>query len=125
MTGGGGGGGGSGASLNDASLANLLAPVIYTLRTDGVVQYDDDGANADYTYSATPTDFEVRATLISGNTPGGTFGTWMSLGSVARAWSYSASGSSKSCLMTIEIRRASDFSLVTSATISMSYDNGA
>jgi hypothetical protein len=123
--GGGGGGGGSSILIQNADVSNLLAQCGIIFRTDGVVQYDDDGINIDYTYSSTPTDFEIRATLISGTAPVGTFGSWLSLGSIARSWYYAASGAIKNCLITFEARRVSDFVVVETASVSLTYENGA
>lgn len=61
--------------------------------------------------------YEVRATVQSGSLTGGTTGTWLAL-DTSRSWSrIRTSTGSSSCSLLIEIRRASDGTVVDSATI--------
>lgn len=53
-------------------------------------------------------DYEVRATLVSGDTPTGTLNTWQ-VCSTDRSWSVTATGGGgiqSSCVLTIELRDA-------------------
>lgn len=62
--------------------------------------------------------FEVRATVLSGDTPPGFIGTWLSLAS-SWTWGWTAEDSPKGCDLTIEIRGAVDHVVVDSATITL------
>jgi hypothetical protein len=62
--------------------------------------------------------YEVRATLLGGNTPTGTLGTWLSL-DVNRQWSLNNINYDRECDLLIEIRRKSDGVIVASGTVNI------
>jgi hypothetical protein len=62
--------------------------------------------------------YQVRATLVSGRPPAGTFGTWLPL-SDAWTWGYAGATTEKECNITIEIRRASDGVIVGSGSVDL------
>lgn len=73
----------------------------------------------------TASDYEVRATQVSdtitgtGTSATGTLNTWMNLGT-SRSWTVAATASSNTArrwVLTIEIRRASDLTVLDTATI--------
>lgn len=69
--------------------------------------------------SAAGGNYEVRATLQSGDTPIGTLGSWLSLGT-NRGWTLSQSGvGTKTCDLLIEIRLTSSGLVLDSATITL------
>lgn len=65
--------------------------------------------------------YEVRASIVSGSVTSGTTGSWLSLAST-RTWTVERSGigaGTTTCVLTIEIRRASDGTVMDSATVTM------
>lgn len=62
--------------------------------------------------------YEVRATVSSGDTPPGTIGSWISLG-ISSTWGWTAQDTEKSCDLLIEIRTVVGHVTVDSATISL------
>lgn len=60
--------------------------------------------------------YDVRATLASGDTPDGTLGTWLNLGST-RTWGWTNQAAPVTCNLTVEIRRVSDSVVVDTATV--------
>jgi hypothetical protein len=97
----------------------------YELQADGDIQTYHGGTNGDSGDWITPksasgaSSYEVRATLLSGTTPAGTLGSWLAL-SVARSWSLSRSTiGTTTCDLTVEIRRASDGTILTSQTVTI------
>lgn len=70
--------------------------------------------------SAAGAAYEARATVVSGSLSSGTTGSWLSLGTT-RDWNVSrGSVGLSTCILTIEIRRASDSVVIDSATITLS-----
>lgn len=68
------------------------------------------------------TDYQVRATYQSGNTPtGDALSSWLSLGTT-RSWSLSVGtgGGTKDGFILVEIRRVSDSVVIDSATVEIS-----
>lgn len=68
--------------------------------------------------------YEARATVTSGSLSSGTAGVWLGLGT-QRSWSVlSASGAGlRTCIFTLEIRRASDSVVLDTATITLQADS--
>jgi hypothetical protein len=98
----------------------------YELQSDGDIERTVSSTTSDIGDWITPkinmANYEVRATLNSGDTPSGSaLNSWLSLGTT-RNWALieSGAGSSSSCSLNVEIRRASDGTVLDSATISMS-----
>lgn len=125
-----GGGGGSSVSIDDQSISHTVndggtAQAGYVIDSDGqayrnrgsvltsIETWLDSGVNSDY---------EVRATLASGDTPTGTLNTWQACTS-DRSWLVSATGGggvSTTCTLTIELRDAASPNTVRdSASISL------
>jgi hypothetical protein len=68
------------------------------------------------------TDYQVRVTYQSGDTPtGDALGSWLSLGTT-RSWSLSVGGTggSKDGFLQIDIRRVSDFVIIDTALVEIS-----
>jgi hypothetical protein len=66
-------------------------------------------------------DYDCRATVTSGTLSSGTAGTWLNLGT-SRTWSKNdpAAGTlALTCVMTLEIRRASDLVVVATSTVTL------
>ncbi len=106
---------------NVADPANALAT--YKIATDRLVK-NHNGTTLeqwlDSSYSAS--DFEVRATLNSGNTPTGNLGTWNTI-STDRSWSLSQTvPGTKTCSLLIEIGYAGQNLALDSATITIDAD---
>lgn len=69
--------------------------------------------------SGASSDYAVRATLDSGDTPAGTLGTWTTISST-REWSLTQiTNGFKSCSLTIEVRRVSDSVVLGSCTFTL------
>lgn len=109
-------GGGVPVSINDATVSHTVnnsgtAQAGYVIDSDGQVYRNVGGtltAIDTWLDSGLNSDFEVRATLASGDTPTGTLNTWQACSS-DRSWSVSATGGGgavKSCVLTIELRDA-------------------
>jgi hypothetical protein len=124
-----------GKSNETVSLSNLTVSssgqfssqsARYTLESDGDVITETttfgiaDAGDWISPKAAAPSDYQVRATLISGDTPGvGTFDTWLVLTS-NRTWTLQqfAEGGAKEAVITIEIRKGTGATL-TSADITL------
>ena len=130
---GGGSGGGTTPTVNivDGTYYNSIFDVdptacTFELDNDGTVDtIASSKSPADYTYLITgaAADLEVRADIVSGTVSTGSdlTGTWLSL-STDRKWQkYKAKGVA-SVLLTVRIRRASDFVEIDSASISLTYE---
>jgi hypothetical protein len=98
--------------------------VTYTLESDGDVMSNSTTFGAvdegDWVTpkSSAPGTYEARATLVSGDTPTGTLGTWLALTS-NRSWSLTqATTGTKEAVLTIEIRKGSG-SVLASATVTL------
>lgn len=111
----------SGDAINLADM--LLAATVYaeyTLEADGDIVKNEDSTIVDMGDWITPkshmTDYEVRATVVSGSLSYGITGSWLALGSLNRVWSKSDWGTAE---MTIEIRDAATSTVRDSATITI------
>lgn len=115
----GGGGGGSPAVTfsGDSMLGTQYAR--WTLSFDG---YTYKQHNAGAAVQAGPWivpqigmgGYEVRATLVSGDTPAGTLNTWLSFG---QTWGFSAVFTDHECVLLIEIRDAATLVVVASGDV--------
>ena len=130
---------GSGQDRN-ISLADAEVPAggsgvqtaSFRLNTDRSAYQGIDGAfSALYAWCAangTPANYEVRASLVSGSTPGGdSVGSWLALSS-SRTWSATdalADASPNVIALTIEIRRATGTLTLDSCTVTLSADRSA
>jgi hypothetical protein len=115
-----GGGGAPGTvAISDDSDAGLH-DAAYRLEGDGDISHFGGADIGDWLSPKSGMDqYEVRATLDSGNTPtGSALNAWLNLGS-DRSWALSAPGTGtfKSCTLTIEIRRVSDHVIVDTASV--------
>lgn len=61
-------------------------------------------------------DYEVRATLVSGDDPGGSQGVWVDVG---QTWGFTDTDIDQSCTLLIEIRRKSDHVVVASGNVNI------
>jgi hypothetical protein len=90
-------------------------------KSNGTWEEDTSGGGTlSYGDWVTPTsaasDFEIRATVVSGTVIGSATGSWLALSS-DRSWSRRAIGGFQEATITVEIRRASDSVVVDSADI--------
>ena len=94
----------------------------FTLNTSGLYSSVGNQASVSGVWKQGPesSNYEVRATVISGS-PSGTTGSWLSLSS-SRTWSVSDSTGSGpiTASLTIEIRDASTLTVYTTSTLSLS-----
>jgi hypothetical protein len=112
--------------LNNAAVAI----VAYALDPDGYV-YTSAGSTLSYVQQeqwdnmpATTGNYEVRATLVSGTTPGGpTIGSW-NIVSARQAWTLvTTSGFVKTCVLTIEVRDTATSTVKATATVTLTADS--
>ena len=92
--------------------------VRYQLRTDGSVWVDDFGFASVETWLliGANSDFEVRATAVSGTLTSGTIGSWELLSS-QRTWALTAGNTDDFAEITIEIRDALTQVVLDSCTV--------
>jgi hypothetical protein len=110
-------------SISDHFIGDLLAlGATYRLRTDGTAQRFTEFSGTYQNYpgewmlSGVHTDYQLRATLVSGDTPtvvGPALGVWGSFGG-----QYTI-GASMNTVLFIEIRQASTLTVLDSATIEL------
>lgn len=111
----------SDTNVNRTVTTPSTATASYSLENDGDIAVNgaDDG---DWITpkAAAGADYECRATVLSGSFTSGTFGSWLAL-NTTRTWTLvrSTIGTSTAS-MTLEIRRASDGTVLDSATINFS-----
>lgn len=121
-----------GKSAEAVSISNLTVSAsgsptqtaTYTLESDGdVITTTTDFGSFDQgdwitPKAAAPSDYQVRATVTSGDLSSGTAGSWLALTS-NRSWSRSrATEGSDTCVLTIEIRKGTG-SVLATATITL------
>ena len=101
----------------------------YRVANDGFV-YTAAGSSLSYvqqeqwdSIAATVGNYEVRATVNSGTTPGGSAtGSWLNLGTT-RSWTLTATiGTTRTCDLTIEIRDATSLSVLATASVTLTSD---
>lgn len=107
--------------LDDAVVGQTYAQWIISLN-GFTYKRDTSGAAAQAAAWINPQsgmdEYEVRATVATGDTPPGTIGSWLSLAST-HTWGWTNQTAERKCNLTIEIRRASDSVVVDSATITL------
>jgi hypothetical protein len=119
------------ASASDITFGGVSVASL-TAGTDGTSSGSGNaGVTAPAWWSAAPdvgigSDYEIRATLATGDAPtSGTLNTWLSLGT-ARTWSQSqAVDGQRSCTLTIEIRDSATQTVQGTATWSLSVDRSS
>lgn len=112
--------------VEDEQTAPTDSEVRFRLNSSGVAQSytTTDAAYTDisgeWLASGLNSDFESRATLLTGTLTSGTTGTWQVL-STSREWTVAFTGANgnKECSFTLEIRRVSDSVVVATATITL------
>jgi hypothetical protein len=113
----------SGVSVYSAGAGTQTAT--YTLESDGdVVTATTGGGSVDagdwiVPKASAPSDYEVRATLVSGTLSTGTTGSWLALSS-NRSWTLQrvTVGAATQVTLTIEIRKGSG-AVLASATVTL------
>lgn len=96
----------------------------YALNASGAVEKTEGTSTTTletWLLSGSAGDYQVRATLLSGDTPSGTFGTWQTLSST-RTWSLQdvvADATVLSAIFTVEIRLTSSGVVLDTATIEL------
>lgn len=101
-------------SVNANNTVPLNASASISFESDGDIMTVGDLGTVDEgdwisPKASAPGSYEIRATLVSGDTPGGTLGSWLALTS-NRTWTLNKPGAapgSLQCQLTIEIRLAS------------------
>ena len=97
----------------------------YRLNTSGIVEKRLGGSYTTletWLSFGTASNYECRATVISGALSSGTAGSWLSLGT-SREWTVTQSVvGTNTCDLTIEIRNASTLVVLDSATITIEAD---
>jgi hypothetical protein len=109
-------------SLTDYDLTGTAAHAVFQIDSDGDAKYSlsalaDSGVLYEWYSGASPSSFEVRATLNSGALTYGTTGVWLTCGS-DQSWEVAQAGvGSLTADLTIEIRSASSGSVLASGHI--------
>lgn len=121
-SGGGGGGGGSAVTFTGDNI-EAVEYAFWTLWGDGYIyKQTDAGLSTQSGTWITPqigmSDYEVRATKISGNTPTGSLNTWIGA-EVGGTWGFHTTTTDRMCTLTIDIRRKSDLAVVASGDVSI------
>jgi hypothetical protein len=135
--GGGGGGGGSGSptvSLSNMSISafatNATATATYLVQSDGTADQQINGGASSVleNWISDPSQagsYEVQAILASGTAPTGTFGSYQIL-TADRSWSLAnglKNNSTKSCALTVTIRKTGTTTVLATATITLSAES--
>jgi hypothetical protein len=112
-------------SLSNQEIFNAAAgtaTAIYAINSNGSVQDQDSGTLENWLVgSGTNSNYEVRATLVSGVVTGASTGSWLNCGTT-RSWSRSNGAMDNSTLTSVlfvEIRLASSGVVQDSATITL------
>jgi hypothetical protein len=112
--------------LVTATVSSGTATAVYTLKASGDI-YITNGTNtivdsgSDWISPQTNmAAYEARVTVLSGSLTAGTSGSWLSLGS-DQTWTRNDTlgGGSSICSFTLEIRRASDGTVMASGSITL------
>lgn len=100
----------------------------YTIKSDGTVTKTEGASTTTletWLVVGSAGDYEVRATLSSGDTPSGTLGTWLALSS-NRSWELVAGPSETlTCVLAVDIRIAASGAVCDSAAVAISSTNTA
>jgi hypothetical protein len=113
---------GTGAQITLAASYSVFANNTVPLNASASIEFQSDGDiitvgdlgsvdEGDWISpkASAPGSYEIRATLVSGDTPSGTLGSWLALTS-NRTWTNNKPGAApgvRSCQLTIEIRLGS------------------
>lgn len=109
----------SNASVSYAS-ATFNTEATYTIKSDGTISKKLGSTTTSigtWKNAGVGSDFEVRATLNSGDTPVGTLATWTAVSS-DQSWTLQSVSGIETCDLTIELRSVSG-STAASATITI------
>lgn len=93
----------------------------FNMNASGVCADQDSTLLETWLLLGSASDYEVRATLLSGTLTSGTVGAWLSLGS-SRSWSRV---SNATVTIVIEIRDAVTLSVLATGTITITADSGS
>jgi hypothetical protein len=116
---------------SDSALGPSPQEAVYQINANGTVYKSVlVAAYETWLIRGAASDYQVRATTVSGTTPdvaSDALSTWLSLSS-SRTWQLTktggAAGSSVSCVLTIEIREAASGTVLDSATVTLSAEIG-
>lgn len=118
-------------AIQDITISPTNASASYQLTSAGVINTitNTDGTlnrgNWITPTSAAGADYEVRATVDSGALTSGTVDTWLAL-NTTQTWTLDQTTIGiATCALTIEIRRASSGSVLTTATITLEAEEAA
>jgi hypothetical protein len=106
-----------------AFTVGVNATAVYRLTSGGVIS-GTQGTNTivsigTWLGAGSAADYEVRATLASGDTPTGTLGSWLAL-STTRSWTLVSTGPGVlEAILTIEIRDVATHTTLTTSTVTM------
>lgn len=106
-----------------SSVSASTATSTFQLEPDGDIGRYVNAIYTDLGEWITPTGaagnaYEAKMTTISGSLSSGTAGSWLALGTL-RAWTRTSSSGTQTYSGTLEIRRASDGTVLDSATITL------
>ncbi len=106
--------------ITDSAQSPGGAEAFYELQSDGDM-LSTDGLGADWLVgSVTGSNYECRATIVSGTLSSGTAGSWLALSS-DRRWTVTRSSlGTKTCTFTLEIGLAGANTALDTATITIS-----
>ena len=112
--------------LDAATYSGTTSATTLELRSDGTVYVTVDSATT-YQYnwitSFPTTNYDVRATIVSGTFTSGTAGSWLNLGTT-RSWSRNATiGNIQTVTADFEIRNATTLVVLATAQITLERDN--
>jgi len=125
------GGTGSGGGSTPSARVAISDQLSFVVGDDAGYRLDSDGSayrrlgstaytaiSGEWLLTGSNSDYEARATLVSGSTPStGTLDSWLGLGT-DRTWTLTSTSSAQSVL-TIEIRDATTLEVLDSATITL------
>lgn len=119
-------------SIGDAFSSAIVifpgtATAGYRLNSDGVAYIRNTSGSytaisGQWMLSGTNSDYEARVTLISGRTPTGTIGSWVSLGST-QSWELSVSSGFWASEFIVEIRLASSGAVLDTAAVTLNAES--
>jgi hypothetical protein len=107
-------------SVSDTAISPISASASYVINSDGSVRDHDGLLLETWLDAGAASTFQVRATLTSGSTPGGTLNTWLAC-STTREWTVTGSSPVPvGCVLLIELRHATTLVVLDSASVTMS-----
>jgi hypothetical protein len=102
------------------------SPASFRIGNDGVVYAPVGGGDLISQYSwllaGAAGDYEVRVDVTSGSLSTGTAGTWLNCGTTQTWTRQSGAGTFQSCTFTVQMRRASDGTVLATAEIGLTCD---